>query len=358
MSNRKNYDYKKFVGIRHKGNIETGETNINYTFDEALDTFVVAKDAEGVRPRTIHNYYEHMEYLLRYLNERYPECVFIHQLTSTMIRDYTVYLKNERQGYTGVKGRQRKEAGLSYNTINIRLRTLKTMCGFWIAEEMITTNPMKNIKQLRLDEDHEVNGFSKKEIKRLLNTPDKKQFAGWRDYVLMILLLDTGLRVGEAVKITINDVDEERRLIYIPSLFAKSRKGRFVPVSLQTLNLLRRLNNETEDNFPGEIHFFMGAYGEPLTTDTFRRRMWGYGKKLGIKKCNPHKFRHSFCRDYILNGGDIFTLQKIVGHSDISTTRKYIQMDYEHMSNQHTKFSPVSRYSSRRRVTKRDPNNL
>ncbi|MGX2961848.1 tyrosine-type recombinase/integrase [Peribacillus sp. JNUCC 23] len=54
-------------------------------------------------------------------------------------------------------------------------------------------------------------------------------------------------------------------------------------------------------------------------------------------------FRHTFCRNYILNGGDMFTLQKIVDHADIKTTRKYIQMDSEHVRQQHNRYSPAHR---------------
>lgn len=91
----------------------------------------------------------------------------------------------------------------------------------------------------------------------------------------------------------------------------------------------------------------MNAYGDDFTADAFRRRLNRLKKKLNIPKLPPHIFRHTFARNYILNGGDVFTLQKILDHADIQTTRKYIQMDSEHSRLQHNKFSPVRRLFNR-----------
>lgn len=84
----------------------------------------------------------------------------------------------------------------------------------------------------------------------------------------------------------------------------------------------------------------MNAYGEDFTADAFRRRLNRLKQKLNIPKLHPHMFRHTFARNYVLNGGDIFTLQRILDHADIQT-RKYVQMDSEHIREQHNKFSPL-----------------
>jgi integrase/recombinase XerD len=85
----------------------------------------------------------------------------------------------------------------------------------------------------------------------------------------------------------------------------------------------------------------MNAYGEDFTDDAFRRRLNRLKSKLNIQKLHPHMFRHTFARNYVLNGGDIFTLQRILDHADIQTTRKYVQMDNELIREQHNKFSPL-----------------
>ncbi|WP_420490850.1 tyrosine-type recombinase/integrase [Neobacillus drentensis] len=80
---------------------------------------------------------------------------------------------------------------------------------------------------------------------------------------------------------------------------------------------------------------------QDFTEDAFRRRLNRLKGKLNIPKLHPNMFRHTFARNYVLNGGDIFTLQRILDHADIQTTRKYVQMDNEHIREQHNKFSPL-----------------
>ncbi|MEC0664705.1 tyrosine-type recombinase/integrase [Priestia flexa] len=314
------------------------------TFDEALDLFVKAKEAEGVRTRTVKDYLKHIEWFKRYLSDFHPQCIYIDNLTPTIIRDYVRYMKNERRPYEGVEKRERDRKGLSINTINIRLRTLKSMCNIWHADGYIESNPMKGIKQLRNPHEDEINGFSDEEVRALLRAPSERQYAGWRDKVLMLLLLDTGLRINEAVTLQIDALDTKRRTLRVKSEIAKNGKPREVPISREVLKALTELYSESASYFGETDYIFLSAYGEPLSADTFRRRLWNYAKDCGIKQATPHMFRHTFCRDYILNGGDIFTLQRIVDHADISTTRRYIQMDDHHVRGQHNRYSPLRKF--------------
>lgn len=325
--------------VRRTGVVRSTPTE-TYTLDEALEIFIRAKEAEGVRPRTVKDYRQHMKYLAEYIAR---EQFNLHELTAQLIRDYVNYLRKDRVAYEGVEGRQKVSVGLSINTVNMRLRTLRTMCNFWHADGMIAENPMMTIKPVRDDQQEEVPGLSDDEVDRILNNYDEKQFAEWRDKTLVLLLLDTGMRINEAVSLTADQIDFKRLSIYIPSSTAKNRKGRDVPVSREIAKRLRQLNEETRQYFGDTDELFMNAYGEPFTADTFRRRLNRLKNHLGIPRLHPHMFRHTFCRNYILAGGDLFTLQKIVDHADIKTTRKYVQMDNEHVRSQHNKFSPVRR---------------
>jgi integrase/recombinase XerD len=257
-----------------------------------------------------------------------------------------MYLKKEKKAYEGIPGRE-SECGLSPNTINMRLRTLRTMCRFWFRENMMQSNPMETIKPIKQDAQEEVRGFSDEEIRLILHSFNERQYAEWRDKTLILLLLDTGLRISEAATLRIQDIDFKNASIYIPSSTAKNRKAREVPISRELMRELRKLHDESVSYFGSHEEIFMNAYGEPLNSGTFRRRLHRLGKKIGLEKITPHRFRHTFIRSYILNGGDLFTLQKIVDHSDIKTTRKYVQMDSTHIREQHNRFSPIRRYVKR-----------
>lgn len=314
------------------------------TFQEALELFVNAKKAEGMRPRTIHDYHKHMEWFRRFLSEFYPDVTTIQQLTVDIIRHYINYLKDERNPYAGDKTREKAVKGLSVNTINIRLRTLRAMCRFWTVEGYLPVNLMEKIKLLRTDSVDDLTGYTEKEIKALFNALDVRQYSGFRDKIIMLLLLDTGIRINELVNIKISDLDRKRLTLTVPAEIAKNRKTRTIPVSRKVMKLLFELYEENKFYFEPTEYLFLTAYGEKMFPDTFRRRLWKYAKEAGVERATPHKFRHTFARDYLLNGGDLFTLQLILDHADISTTRRYVQMDENHIKQQHMKFSPVNKY--------------
>ncbi|USK70184.1 tyrosine-type recombinase/integrase [Peribacillus asahii] len=321
--------------------IDQQPPNVRYTIEEALDIFIQAKEAEGVRPRTVGNYREHIKYLKRYI-DRTP--FYVDELTPSLIRDYLLFLMKERIAYAEIESRTKTGKGLSPHTVNMRLRTLKTMCTFWYTDGIIATNPTANIKRVKSDHVDEVPGLSDNEIERILNYFDERQFAQWRDKTLCLLLLDCGLRIQEAVSLTVDRVNLRTCEISIPADIAKNRKARELPVSREIAKRLIKLHEESRQYFGDYAEVFMNAYGEPFTAEAFRRRLNRMKKKLNMPRLHPHMFRHTFCRNYILNGGDIFTLQKIVDHADIKTTRKYIQMDDEHVRQQHNRFSPARHY--------------
>lgn len=320
------------------------------SIDDALEAFILAKETEGVRQRTVEEYRHHIRYLSDYLSSELGWQKFnVDELTPEIIRGYIKYLRTERKRYEGAEGREDTTVGLSVNTINIRLRTLRTMCRFWYREGMAPFNAMENIRNVVGDEVEEVPGISDEGIDRLLASYNEKNFAEWRDKILILLLLDTGLRINEAVSLTVNQVDFRLLTLYIPSQVAKNRRNREVPISKEVGRLLKKLHEESCGYFGDTPYIFHNAYGEAFTAGAFRTRLNRSKKRLGFPRLSPHMFRHTFCRNYLLNGGDLFTLQKIVDHADIETTRKYVQMDDEHVRQQHNKYSPVKRILNRRK---------
>lgn len=344
---------RKFVaerGLKVSSNVQQSNhdrksIDVRYSIEDAIDIFIRAKEAEGIRQSTINGYKDTVRYFLDWISR---DIKYIDEINATIIREYINYLRTERLPYQGDIQRERNIKGLSVNTINIRLRNFRTIFRFLFTEGIITINPTSNIPLVKDDKHEEVPGLSDNEIDSILATYDDKQFAQWRDKTLILLLLDTGLRINEAISLTSEEIDFQQLTITIPSQIAKNRKYREIPISREIAKRLRQLFDETQQYFGENCQIFMNAYGEDFTADAFRRRLNRLKKKLDIPKLHPHMFRHTFARNYILNGGDIFTLQKILDHADIQTTRKYIQMDKDHLRQQHNKFSPVRRLFNRK----------
>lgn len=89
-------------------------------------------------------------------------------------------------------------------------------------------------------------------------------------------------------------------------------------------------------------YVFLNWHGEQMTEDAFRRNLKRYVTKAGITKSfSCHDFRRQFCTEFLANGGSVFSLQSIVGHSQLSTTQKYVRFDEQMIKNQHELYSLV-----------------
>lgn len=313
-----------------------GENNNRNKFDilliDAHKNFINYKKIEGLRERTINDHKLHFNYFNKWLlnlDINYKEfCVS--DINLQHCRDYITYMLNK---------------GLSPVTINIRLRTLKCFLRFLEDEEIIHNKIAEKIKLLKVNNDNEQN-LKEVHLKSLLKAIDRKTYTGFRDYVIIMVLLDTGCRISEGIAITKSQIDFNECTIYLLADKVKTRKGRRVPLSRKTVKLLNDLINlNSSVNDMEEI--FLSVYGTPFQAKSFRKRLQKYIKQALIPnniKITPHSFRHYFAKNYILNGGDPFTLQKILGHSDMQMVRRYILMTDIDIKIKHNKYSPVQRF--------------
>ncbi len=237
-----------------------------------------------------------------------------------------------------------QKKGLSPVTINVRLRPLKTFFKFCYDEEHLMHNPAAKIKLLKTEEDT-IEAFTKEQVSELLKQPDQRTYVGFRNYVIMVLMLDTGIRIREAVELKEEYFDYEQKMIKVPAAIAKNNKARVLPLSKKTAKLIQTLIKENRAMIFHHIdNIFISNYGEKLDPSNIRDKIREYGRMAKIKgvRVSPHTFRHTFTKFYILNGGDAFTLQRILDHSTMNMVRKYIQMTDDDIKIQHNQFSPIT----------------
>jgi integrase/recombinase XerD len=164
--------------------------------------------------------------------------------------------------------------------------------------------------------------LSDDQVDHLLRTP-----AGRRDRALLVLLLDTGLRVGEAATLT-------RDNIGATSITVSGKVGqRLVPISPQALAALIGVGNGRA--------LWTGPKGD-LTVSGVAQAVRRALRRAGISG-GPHLLRHTFGRLYITAGGDVFSLQRILGHRQVETTKRYVELDLRDVLHQHQLFSPIAR---------------
>lgn len=150
-----------------------------------------------------------------------------------------------------------------------------------------------------------------------------------RDRAFVDLLVDTGIRSSEALGLCRCDVLQDTILV-------TGKTGqREVPVSGIVRDELLRL--------PGKDVLFTGTRGQLTRSGAYRIVKLALARAgISPRKAGPHTLRHTFGRQYIMAGGDLVSLQRILGHSDIATTRIYAELDLRDITVQHAKFSPLT----------------
>ncbi len=163
-------------------------------------------------------------------------------------------------------------------------------------------------------------------------------------------MLDSGLRVSEVVGIALDDVDFADGSVRIRH--GKGGKERTVPIgSTVRRHLWKYVSESRPEPLAATVdRLFLSSQGLPLTKTGAQQMVRRLGRKAGLTgvRCSPHTFRHSFAKNYLMNGGDVFSLQRILGHSDLSTVRLYLNLFSCDLKAQHNRFSPVDNLAASR----------
>ncbi|WP_088227820.1 tyrosine-type recombinase/integrase [Desulfosporosinus sp. FKB] len=296
-------------------------------FLELHGKFIQHKALEGLAPRTLKDHLTHMGYFKKFLfeDQRFSLDRYI---DVDVFRGYLSHMISDKS--------------LKPCTINIRLRTLKCFLKWLFDEDYIDFNYSLKLKLVKTPEDT-IKPLSDSDTRKMLKAPDRSTYSGLRDFCLMVLMLDCGIRIGEAVKLTVNDVDTRLGLINVRPENAKTRVYRQLPISQKTCKLLIELIKIAQDN--DSEYVFQSTFGGMVSKDNIIAYFEKYGKKAGVKvRCTPHIFRHTFATNFVRSGGDIFTLQKILGHSTLVMCRKYIQLDNSDLVRKHHQANPLDKY--------------
>lgn len=217
----------------------------------------------------------------------------------------------------------RSERGLSAASCARNLAAVKTLLRFMVAEKLIDKNPAEIIKAPKLwKKTPQV--LSLGEVERLLNAPDFSQPTGIRDRAMIETLYATGLRVSELIGLTLSEVNLEAGYV---SVMGKGSKERVTPLG-ETANVHIRTYTATARAtiLNGKISdaLFITRLGRPMSRQAFWKLIRKYSLKANItKNISPHSLRHSFATHLLERGADLRSVQRMLGHSDISTTQIY-----------------------------------
>jgi len=293
------------------------KTNQNLTLDDAFNQFIKMCKIKNLSPKTTETYEIHYYIFTKFIDKQ----TLISDIKEDTIDDYIMYLKQD--------GKRRDI------TINSYLRSLRAFLYYLMASNLVekfTIHMLKVDKKIK-------ETYSDDELKLLLKKPDVKtcDFTEYKTWVFSNYLLATGNRISSALNLCIKDLDFENLLIDVTK--TKNRKSQIIPMS-STLSLILQEYLQYRNGNSDE-YVFCNSYGEKGNVHTYQGLLQRYNRKRGVMKTSAHLYRHTFAKQWILNGGDIFRLQKILGHSDLTVVKEYVNMFGNDLSLDFSKFNPL-----------------
>jgi integrase/recombinase XerD len=167
-----------------------------------------------------------------------------------------------------------------------------------------------------------------------------KHFDQWRLHAIVCLLLDAGLRIEEALTLRRSDVDFDNLLV---TVFGKGRKERRVPFSSELRKVLFRYEQVRVKQCPQAELMFPSRRGGSWNQRNSLRGLHLLQEKLHLPTFGWHRLRHTFATNYLRQGGDIVRLSMVLGHTQITTTQRYLHLLTEDLSASHQKVSILNR---------------
>lgn len=297
--------------------------------EAAFAEFITDRESNQLRPASLRFYRTHVGAFVAYLKDKGIEDV--DGLDRHAVRLFYAHLR---------------ERDLSQATRAAYDRAIRAFCRFCLQERWIDDDPMRGrrrIKPTRKLPD----AWEPGEVLALLATCDGDP-VGLRDRAIMLLMLDTGLRAGEVIALRQNDLElnEDRGRVWVRAEGSKSDSDRIVPLYADTVFALHDWLAVRPD---GASTVFVAVDGRatlttrPLTTNglnqLMRRRVELAGIPMKRRLC--HIWRHTFAKHYVLQGGDLETLRRILGHRSLETTQVYLGFRDQEVEDRHHELSPV-----------------
>lgn len=272
------------------------------TFEEGVELYLLDCKARNLREGTLKHYKDSVKQIYKYI----PEDTLIENMTEDMFRDFIIEL--------------RENPAINDMSMSCYARDLKTLMYFFMKKELL---PTFRLSIPKIDKEA-VETYTDADLQKLLKKPNLKQcsFTEYKMWVITNFLLSTGVRQRSLLNIKIKDLDFDADVVNITH--TKNRKALIIPLNSDIKKILQeylKYRKGEEDDY-----LFCNIYGKQLAKSTLIHTILEYNTKRGVSKSGTHRYRHTFAKKWVLIGGNVVTLQKVLGHSSLQITQNYINL--------------------------------
>ncbi len=312
--------------------------------------FLLAKRAEGCAPGTLTDYAAGLKHLARWLHAQGRGEADPRELRREDLVRFLAELAD-----VPAPGKGRPLAPKTRRNVWVALKSFSR----WLESETGHPLPMDGVPAPR-GEERPVRPLTQGDVQALLLACDRMAPArtarrrpfqmaratAVRDKAILLVLLDTGLRAAELCALTVGDVDLQSGEVRVRR--GKGGRGRLVYLGAAARRAVWRYLLE-RGRPTGEAPLFCGRDPAwpgrdgrfPLTPDALLRLLKRLGERAGVVGVHPHRFRHTFATEYLRNGGDVLTLQRLLGHRSLAMVQRYAEIAGADLQRAHEKASPA-----------------
>ena len=303
----------------------------SFDVSEQVELFIANCRSRRLKARTIEFYSFHLEWFLKWCNE--VEIHEVHTLDTHLMRQYCIWFQSV--GTTKAK---------SGHTLHSNYRVTKSFFEFLVGEDIIDANPFKKIKApkrpkrilpaLTDEEVLQIVEYWSRWEKKPRNKRNGLDLFELRNLALFYFLLDTGLRVQEASDVQVCDIDLRSGRVFVRS--GKGDKDRVTFMGERTRKYVR----EYLRLLPAEVgsRLWIGQYG-PMSSAGIQMVFKRLAREIDVQ-VSPHKIRRTFAISMLRNGADIYRLKEMMGHSDLRTLERYLEIREDDLAKVHKRCSP------------------
>ena len=252
-----------------------------------------------------------------------------------------------------------RETGVSESTRQYYWKVIKSYFSWASKRKGLNIQRPDEELEMPTVPEPDVQPYTEQEIRSLLQvcketeeaeTHDRESYkakrpTALRDQCLILVLLDTGIRVSELCRIQYKDINLQNQSIHIKAFeTGKKSKDRIVYLGANTMSVLWKMCAENDDTDNYVFYSTAHIRNFPLSRNAVDHLLKRLGERAGIQHCGAHRFRHTFAIQYLRNGGDIYTLKRLIGHSSLKMVQRYLQLSETDAQTAHRKASPVDNW--------------
>jgi integrase/recombinase XerD len=324
------------------------------TLAQTFNGFIYYKTATGKSPHTLSDYRVTQKKTQLYFT---ADPVFSRIKRSEWIEFFAWLTTDYVPNPAGIAPRSVQH--LSPKSIFNIHTNLSSLYTWAVKEEIVERNLMRTIDPPPF-EDPVIVPFTKDEISALLKACDRShdwvnrpgvahhRHTALRDRCLVLVLVDTGIRAEEVCNIRIKDLNMGSNSLTVHGKGAgNDRAERQVYFGKQTGRYLWKYLTPRLGQTAADAPLFTSSrttIESAMNRNTLWQMLKDLGERANVSNVHPHRFRHTFAVTYLRNGGDVFTLQTLLGHSDMTMTRRYLALANVDCANVHRKASPIDNW--------------